>query len=890
MRIRDIHIDGFGCFEDFSLHSLRPGINLIVGENEAGKSTLMKFIRYTLFGYPRLLEKRMAPIRGGNHGGRIVVEANGGVFVLDRRSGANGGAVEVTAEGGTDVVPIRSVVGTATSELFENVYAFSLEELVGMESLKESGVEDRIFSIGLGLGGKSISGIGSAIDSRADDIYKPGGNRHVLNTVYKKIEKLQDEISGIQEGLPKHKQLSEDIENLETLIKSEEEEIADSRKDSGELDQLISSHESYARIVTAQEELDDLPKSEGFSEDLETKYDQLINRKKDLLEEIEELQNGTEEKRGIRRLGELVKQIECNDTLLSQNEKADYLNDNLVAYKNLIKDRTETDANVEQLTAKIAREMSKISAEWTEDDLQEFTEETSHINRLDEFRVKFENANQKRANLEQRLQKRSEETVAFPVRPVLVIIAVALAIASVPFFYYSAPVVGGAVAGIALIVFIGSFFAGRRQKPADEEDWLANFERTEFEPLKTDYKEYMAKELKLSPELTVAQAVEAVKEASRLKDRQNDRAVLERKIEETLRPEIAKFEKAVDGLAQVANVSADGDAAETARRIVQAFRSEKKQAESRAKYKSDLADLEMRVQGLLVTVSDITEEIKALFVQVGVEDEDCFRKRLANERRVKELEDGIASARTVIAGIAGPKKVDEVLVKLAGRDKADLDAEAAELKSATDDKERSVGEFRTELGAKKNAIEAIEGETEMLDLLNDKAVCINRLQTSYEQWLAHKVSLRLLSEVKEEFEREKQPAVIQNTVRYFGSITRGAYERVSVSLEDKSVSVFDERDAAKTIDQLSRGTKEQLLISLRLGFIEEYEQESEPLPVIVDDIFVNFDDRRSHEAARVFWEFANGKNADRQILIFTCHPRTKDFFDDREVNWIDIER
>ena len=49
MRFADIHIDGFGKFQDVSF-SFDQGINVLYGENEAGKSTLHTFLRAMLFG------------------------------------------------------------------------------------------------------------------------------------------------------------------------------------------------------------------------------------------------------------------------------------------------------------------------------------------------------------------------------------------------------------------------------------------------------------------------------------------------------------------------------------------------------------------------------------------------------------------------------------------------------------------------------------------------------------------------------------------------------------------------------------------------------------------------------------------------------------------------
>ena len=96
--------------------------------------------------------------------------------------------------------------------------------------------------------------------------------------------------------------------------------------------------------------------------------------------------------------------------------------------------------------------------------------------------------------------------------------------------------------------------------------------------------------------------------------------------------------------------------------------------------------------------------------------------------------------------------------------------------------------------------------------------------------------------------------------------------------------VFDENNAAKGIDQLSRGTREQLLISIRLGFIEEYEKKTEALPLVLDEILVNFDRDRAGRTAAILHDFSRH----RQTLLFTCHPETRSLFGNLPVNFITI--
>ena len=86
MRIRGWRIDGFGIFHDAVVDDLPPGLTVVAGPNEAGKSTLLAFIRGVLFGFPdgRSRARRHEPVHGGRHGGSISIDADDGTWVVER--------------------------------------------------------------------------------------------------------------------------------------------------------------------------------------------------------------------------------------------------------------------------------------------------------------------------------------------------------------------------------------------------------------------------------------------------------------------------------------------------------------------------------------------------------------------------------------------------------------------------------------------------------------------------------------------------------------------------------------------------------------------------------------------------------------------------------------
>lgn len=106
MRLLDLHIDGFAKFHHLDL-SLDPGINVIYGSNEAGKSTIHAFLRAMLFGFTRArgtaaehdLYARMTPWdKPEEYGGHIRVEADGITYTISRTFTASGGTLRIRNE------------------------------------------------------------------------------------------------------------------------------------------------------------------------------------------------------------------------------------------------------------------------------------------------------------------------------------------------------------------------------------------------------------------------------------------------------------------------------------------------------------------------------------------------------------------------------------------------------------------------------------------------------------------------------------------------------------------------------------------------------------------------------------------------------------------------
>ncbi|MDR2115221.1 MAG: AAA family ATPase [Planctomycetaceae bacterium] len=148
------------------------------------------------------------------------------------------------------------------------------------------------------------------------------------------------------------------------------------------------------------------------------------------------------------------------------------------------------------------------------------------------------------------------------------------------------------------------------------------------------------------------------------------------------------------------------------------------------------------------------------------------------------------------------------------------------------------------------------------------AVLDEKIRCAVLDWQTYAVCLRMLDEIRATYERERQPRTLAEASEILKRLTDGKYQRIWTPLGEETLMVDDAEGNTFDVVWLSRGTREQLFIALRLALASAFAQHGSILPLILDDVLVNFDSRRAFAAAKMLLEFAK---SDRQIFLFTCH-------------------
>ena len=214
-------------------------------------------------------------------------------------------------------------------------------------------------------------------------------------------------------------------------------------------------------------------------------------------------------------------------------------------------------------------------------------------------------------------------------------------------------------------------------------------------------------------------------------------------------------------------------------------------------------------------------------------------------------------------GEADKEVLEAELVGLAGR-----------LSMLADEEERLADSLRTQ----EVRLEQAEGSGTLSRLRLRAASLSGTIRGLGLEWSQYALARHLLLEARGRFEKERQPGVIRAASALFSAITGGAWVGIAASLEDSSLRVLPPHGEPVSPEVLSRGTQEQLYLALRLAHIRNHAAQAAALPVIMDDVLVNFDPDRALRTAQTFGDLASSQEGSpgHQLLYFTCHPHMAD--------------
>ncbi|MFG0335252.1 MAG: ATP-binding protein, partial [Maioricimonas sp. JB049] len=265
----------------------------------------------------------------------------------------------------------------------------------------------------------------------------------------------------------------------------------------------------------------------------------------------------------------------------------------------------------------------------------------------------------------------------------------------------------------------------------------------------------------------------------------------------------------------------------------------------------------------------------------GVSDRDELASRIKQHARAAELQRLIEQAGEELAA-ASRSEPDLALVEddLIAYDAEQNNHAIATIRQELKDLEEDLRVHHERLGRLQQEVTELEQDRRAASLRFERAQIEAELNDATAEWAATRLASQAIDEVRDRLEQDCQPETLKGASDYLDRLTCGKYRKIRVPLGERRLLIDDDQGQTTRVEHLSSGTREQLFLAIRLAMIQEFAGEGIDLPMVLDDVVVNFDQVRTEAAVNTLIEFAE---AGQQILLFTCHLHLAHLFETKGI-------
>ncbi|WP_291820850.1 AAA family ATPase [Bosea sp. (in: a-proteobacteria)] len=228
------------------------------------------------------------------------------------------------------------------------------------------------------------------------------------------------------------------------------------------------------------------------------------------------------------------------------------------------------------------------------------------------------------------------------------------------------------------------------------------------------------------------------------------------------------------------------------------------------------------------------------------------------------------SAERDILGALRLPTIDEAEAALDRADHTALEAELVELKARFDDQDQRSRDMFSVHSKALDRVEAVGGDGAVARIEEEKRTLLLDIEDRALRYLRLKLGAAAAEQALRAYRDQHRSSMMVRASKAFATISRGAYAGLAAQPEkDGEILIaLATGGGSKEAAELSKGTRFQLYLALRVAGYYEFVASRQPVPFIADDIMETFDDFRAEEAFRLFGEMAQVG----QVIYLTHHP------------------
>ncbi len=232
-------------------------------------------------------------------------------------------------------------------------------------------------------------------------------------------------------------------------------------------------------------------------------------------------------------------------------------------------------------------------------------------------------------------------------------------------------------------------------------------------------------------------------------------------------------------------------------------------------------------------------------------------------RRIRSLDADIVER-------GGGEALNRILEQV---EQVDIDAVAAqieEMEARHTELRDSQAESNERVGRLRNDLEHIDGSSAAAEAAEESQGVLAAIRDGVEEYVKLRLAALVLRRAIESYRVKNQGPLLERAGVLFARLTLGSFAGLKTDYGESDEPILQGvRPGGRAVDVsgMSDGTLDQLFLSLRLASLEQYLDANEPMPFIVDDILIRFDDDRARATLDVLADLSKRT----QVLFFTHH-------------------
>lgn len=814
MYIKQISITNFGKFLDQKF-DLQPRLNLFLGMNEAGKSTLVAFIQQVLFGFVKANDAKNYEInQAKTFGGELTFIDDNDEFVVSRFQipGKKSGELKVYQNGQEiDPADFFGRLKNIQPDFFADNFLFDEDTLNNIHAIGGANLAQQINVLGASNSAE-LTQLSQQFKKDSEELYKPSATaKKIINQELKHLDSLVQKAADNQEKFEAYQQNQVQIDELTKKSQALEDQLQEKRQALNKLNQRVANLENFQNYQVLAEKNKELI---SFNQaDFDTVLS--LNNQIDLLNQ----------------------QINNNQQLLAQSETSGsdqgQLNQLLEQWSDIKNDYGQ----INELTRQSDAKNQLLTQNLTIQPEIEYLATLSQTD-LQKMKQEFDAANQTEPSDEPQSNSRG------------IIIAIVAILLGVIAFFLNQSVISIVAIVIGVVALGLGWWTNENVKKRQEAS------KNVKENQKTSFSDKY--HFNFPTEITgTLNAVMQFQAQEKELDQINQQI-------ESLTQNVKNYLEQLNQKLSTNLSMSDFD------QVQKTINYQKQLAQETRDKKSQQQTLQQNIQNDQNQMKVVQQKSWEIYQKNNVADFNQFndqKQKFDQQQRelaqLKSLENFLGEDLTALktGKIDGDQLNQEVKEQNAIFEKS-----SAELKNY----ESSLAELKS---TQRNLVSDDEYFKLNQEIANQKTLILDAI----DQFLVNKLNSQWLDEMMNLASQNRFPKMQKLAQEYFELLTNGRYDQIEFDQKQVFVKAKDTTKKLK-VNQLSRGTAQQLYFSLKLSFVALIADEIN-LPIIIDDAFVNFDSSRIQNIEQLLEKLSQ----DHQVIILTQRPELAEIFNQDSV-------